>query len=269
MNIRRIILTSILLILILKLFVIDICIVAGGSMTSTLFPNDLIVFVRKGLFFRKLKRLDIHVIRINNSKIGNSNRFLVKRLVGMPGENIDLGDSIIFINGSRIENPNSIKFNYSIPDSVISYEKLVNILSSGDLVGYCRYKSSFILNLSRTAKEKITQKLNLPPNILSLFEGQEFEESFTDKSYEMNIKILSKNNSLLSIADINTSDRMHPTNKGLIIPNKQYFYIGDNRPFSTDSRTLGCFANNMIKGKVLFVLFRKKNGRIEFFKSIR
>ncbi len=39
-------------------------------------------------------------------------------------------------------------------------------------------------------------------------------------------------------------------------PEGSYFYLGDNRPVSNDSRQMGCISKNQLRGKVLLTFRR-------------
>ena len=69
----------ILIILIVKIFVIDIARVQGNSMNPTLKNNDLLLYSKIN---NKYSRFDIIIIQIDN-------KYVIKRIVGLPGESIE------------------------------------------------------------------------------------------------------------------------------------------------------------------------------------
>ena len=67
--------------------------VDGESMVSTLNNNDILILNKLD---KKYERFDIVVINYNKSK-------LVKRIIGLPGENIEYIENELYINGKKIE----------------------------------------------------------------------------------------------------------------------------------------------------------------------
>ena len=62
--------------------------VDGDSMNDTLINNDILILNKMD---KKYERFDIVVINYNNTK-------LVKRIIGLPGENIEYKDNTLYIN---------------------------------------------------------------------------------------------------------------------------------------------------------------------------
>ena len=67
--------------------------VDGDSMKDTLHNNDILILNKLD---KSYKRFDVVVINYNNSK-------LVKRIIGLPGENIEYKDNELYINDKKIE----------------------------------------------------------------------------------------------------------------------------------------------------------------------
>ncbi len=67
--------------------------VDGDSMNSTLNNGDILILNKLN---NNYKRFDIVVIKMNNTR-------LVKRIIGLPGENIEYKDNELYINGEIIE----------------------------------------------------------------------------------------------------------------------------------------------------------------------
>ena len=127
--------------------------VDGDSMYSTLHTNDIMILSKISKRLGGLKRFDIVVVEENN-------KYLIKRIIGLPGETLEYKDNKLYINGEYVEE-NFLK------DDVIT------------------------------------------------------------KDYKLEFKI----------------------------PEDFYFVMGDNRPVSFDSRRLGCFSTNRIKGKANLTVY--------------
>lgn len=67
--------------------------VDGESMVDTLDNGDILILNKMN---KRYERFDIVVIKYGKSK-------LVKRIIGLPGENIEYKDNELYINGKKIE----------------------------------------------------------------------------------------------------------------------------------------------------------------------
>ncbi|MFZ5596298.1 MAG: signal peptidase I [Bacillota bacterium] len=80
-------------------FVFRFFYVPTGSMEPTLKANDRIVVNMMGYKYREPRRGDIVVFKYPLNK----NRDYVKRLIGMPGEEVEIKNSKVFINGKELK----------------------------------------------------------------------------------------------------------------------------------------------------------------------
>lgn len=88
----------ILIVIVIRIFFIDPVRVDGRSMNTTL-ENGQIMLLNKIVYKRSdIKRFDIVVIKENN-------KYIVKRVIGLPGETISYKDNVLYINGSRVADP--------------------------------------------------------------------------------------------------------------------------------------------------------------------
>lgn len=84
-----------LIIIVLLNNIIGIAPVYGESMEPTLYANDWIVFNRLD---KTPERYDIFI-----AKKSSSERQIIKRVIGLPGETVDIIDSKIYINGELLD----------------------------------------------------------------------------------------------------------------------------------------------------------------------
>lgn len=86
----------IILVLIVKAFIVSPIRVNGASMNSTLFDRDIMILDEISYQFTEIKRFDIVVV---NTK----DEYIIKRVIGLPGETIEYKDNILYINGKKLE----------------------------------------------------------------------------------------------------------------------------------------------------------------------
>lgn len=67
--------------------------VVGPSMNPTLKEGDILILNKLGYRFFDIKRFDI--VAVSNS----SSKYLVKRVIGLPGEKIEYIDNVLYIDG--------------------------------------------------------------------------------------------------------------------------------------------------------------------------
>ena len=85
--------------------------VNGESMETTLFDGDILILNKLN---HDYKRFDVVVI---NKKVDGKMTKLVKRVIGLPGENIEYKDNELYINGEIIEDMSTSRTaNFSLED---------------------------------------------------------------------------------------------------------------------------------------------------------
>lgn len=102
---------SVVFVLFLCNFVIVNASVPSGSMESTIMTNDRIIANRLSYIFDSPKRDDIVVFQnpnyeeelLKNPKF--KEKLLVKRLIGMPGDTVDIKNNCVYINGELLDEP--------------------------------------------------------------------------------------------------------------------------------------------------------------------
>jgi signal peptidase I len=106
-------LLALALFLVLRSFVIQNFVITSGSMERTLLVGDFLMVNRVGLgsripFTRTLipgysepRRFDVIVFDPPHEE----NLKLVKRLIGMPGDTVEMKEQVLYLNGERVEEP--------------------------------------------------------------------------------------------------------------------------------------------------------------------
>ncbi|MCI1959927.1 MAG: signal peptidase I [Clostridia bacterium] len=87
---------AILIALAINNFVIVNATVPTGSMENTIMPHDRIVALRLTYYFSSPKRGDIVVFKYPDDE----STLYVKRVIGLPGETVEVKDGKVYINGS-------------------------------------------------------------------------------------------------------------------------------------------------------------------------
>lgn len=86
----------IILVLLFKRYIISPIRVNGPSMLDTLEDKDIMILNEISYKFTGLKRFDIVVVRYNNE-------YLIKRVIGLPGEKIKYQDNKLYVNGKEVK----------------------------------------------------------------------------------------------------------------------------------------------------------------------
>ena len=87
----------IFVILFLMIYVVSVTQVVGNSMNSTLIDGDVLILSKANYRFFDIKRGDIISLDYEDTK------YLIKRVIGLPGDTIEIKDNILYINGEVYE----------------------------------------------------------------------------------------------------------------------------------------------------------------------
>ncbi len=66
------------------------------SMYPTLNPKDIMLLNKIGYYINGVERFDIVVLK-------NNDDFLIKRIIGLPGEELEYKNSILYVNGKELK----------------------------------------------------------------------------------------------------------------------------------------------------------------------
>lgn len=84
-------------------FVIERVIVDGPSMETTLQDRDNIFVEKISRYFGALDRFDIIVFYPDEKSKETRGKYYIKRIIGLPGETVQITDEVIYINGEPLE----------------------------------------------------------------------------------------------------------------------------------------------------------------------
>lgn len=77
-------------------------IVKGSSMVPNLKDGEMLILSKINYKFQDIKRFDVVVL--DESKIDSKDdKLIIKRIIGLPGENISYKDDILYVNNKKVE----------------------------------------------------------------------------------------------------------------------------------------------------------------------
>lgn len=98
-----IVITAFILAMILRTFVIEGRIIPSGSMLPTLQLQDRVMVNKFIYYFKEPQRGDVIVFAPPEAI--NSDQDYIKRIIGLPGEKIEMKDGKVYINDKAIDEP--------------------------------------------------------------------------------------------------------------------------------------------------------------------
>lgn len=269
-------LSPLILVIFVRTFIFDVFYVPSRSMEKSLFPGDYIFVdkIRFGpnipenfsnfpvinnlisndssrnkynslSFTNDYKRNDIIVFRDYTTK----KKYLVKRLVGLPGEEIQIINSTVLINNKKLIEPELISRNY--------------LKSNNKLYHFSNHDFN---KLPTSFKNKLKIDIKELDNSNSEYYISEFNHIWSRDNFgpllipKTGLKIeLNAQNIVLyknTIIEYENSMLFERDNlpKFYTFTKNYYFVLGDNRHNSVDSRTFGFIPRVNIEGKVIFIV---------------
>ncbi len=83
-------------VLFIKAFIVTPIKVNGESMYPTLEEGDIMILNKTAYYFNKPERFDIVVVNMPNE-------YLIKRVIGLPGEHIEYIDNTLYVDGKKVK----------------------------------------------------------------------------------------------------------------------------------------------------------------------
>jgi len=88
----------IIIVLFVKTYIISPIQVNGESMDSTLKSGDIMILNKLQFKRNGVERFDIVVIK-------NEGTHIIKRIIGLPGDTVQMEENILYINGEKVDEP--------------------------------------------------------------------------------------------------------------------------------------------------------------------
>ncbi len=92
---------AVIISLLINTFIIVNCVVPTSSMERTIMSNDRLIGFRLAYLFDDPERGDILIFKYPDDE----SILYVKRLIGMPGDTVEIYDGKVYVNGEELEEP--------------------------------------------------------------------------------------------------------------------------------------------------------------------
>ena len=87
----------VVVVILVRTFLVTPVIVSGDSMVPTLKDKQPLLLNKINYKINDIKRFDIVVIKSNNNEI-------IKRVIGLPGEDVEYKNNVLYIDGHELDN---------------------------------------------------------------------------------------------------------------------------------------------------------------------
>lgn len=258
--------------LILKSFFIDAFKIPSASMENTLLVGDYILINKASyelktphyipvinfwipscslIRFKEPKRNDVIVFKFPGypgEVHPSENNSYIKRVIGLPGDTIQIIKEQVYVNGLKILQPR----NAILQDTLIDSQKIID-----DRI----FPHNRSWNNDNYGPVIVPQKgMTIKLNSKNISEWQ----ALIDREY--GYKAVSVEGSVINIG--------HKPVREYILKKDYYFVMGDNREDSMDSRYWGFVADDLIIGKAIMIYwswdnYESANKWYDFFTPLR
>lgn len=128
--------------------------VDGGSMIPTFYSGDIIYANTFDVRFEEIKRGDVVVFRLPGDKVfdkENSGEIYLKRVIGLPGDKVAIGNGKVYVNGEELYEPYLRNGGKTVSEEVgVSYDVPAgSYFVMGDNRGSSIDSRNFVLNYVR------------------------------------------------------------------------------------------------------------------------
>ena len=215
----------------------------------------------------------------------SSPTYFFQRIIGLPGDSIEIIDKVVYKNGVILKDSSTIKHNYYLKTTIAmdSANRIKYNLKEGDIISE---KNDYSFSLTEKQTDSL-RKIAIVEKIELEMEKKN-NSDFSCFPYSINYKwnmdnygkiYLPKKNDTLKLDTINIvfykkliqdyenneleikADSIfinHQFTKSYCVKKNYYFTLGDNRDNANDSRKWGFLPENFIVGKSLWVIKRAR-----------
>jgi signal peptidase I len=264
--------------MLVKIFVFEIAKVTGQDMESTYKPGTTFLINKlAGSYYTN----DIVYFRFPDVDSTLPKTWCLQRIIGLPGDTIEMKSKHIYINNYPINDTSSLKFNYFVKSKSLldsSFLQRYGLTEGGSISADNDYSFSLTNeNAHKVRNDSSIQSIELKLEQRGSFDETVFPHStvynwnmdYFGKLYipkkhdtlEINLKTVILYSRLITFYEKN---RLEIKGDTILINNKPakkyevkrnyYFVLGDNRDNANDSRVFGLLPEHYIKGKVIAIL---------------
>lgn len=234
---------TIAFIVFLRVYILEPYVIPSESMVPTLLVGDH-VFVARGAYDFKIPLTNVSPVKVSDPKRGdvvvfdyprvededNAGKFFVKRVIGVPGDHIEVRRGIPWINGTAVA---------QIPVTGEESDKEINGFKF-------EVKNQLFRETIPDAREPFHWTHRMPERFDNL---DNIIEVFRENTGQSCMTLGQGDNSIIA-------NEVCPFE----VPANKYFVMGDNRDNSSDGRAFGFVDRSFIKGRVLFIWFSPPPG---------
>jgi signal peptidase I len=228
-------------------------------MVPTLLVGDH-VFISRGAYDFKIPFTNISLLKVSDPQRGDvfvfdyplsdtrdSGKFYVKRVMGIPGDSIEVRGGIPVVNGKAF-----------VQTNVTSADAKKNIKGF-----QLEDRNQLLREEIPGARESSHWVHRIPPfQFESLQEGIQYHRQLTNKPC-INVGEKDSDGRLVNEGAGLLVNEVCPT----VVPENKYFVMGDNRDNSSDGRIFGFVDRSFVKGRVLFIWFSPPPGEVNPYTS--
>jgi signal peptidase I len=265
--------------ILIRWLLVDVIKSGSNDMADTIEQNDLLVIYKST---SSLKKQDIVVYECKDSILNEINCLSVQRIIGTPGDTLEIINKRVFINGYQQANPDHLKYNYILHsdsaglDSAWFYK--YGIYEGGKISKKGKYGYSLTFTqaniihadpLIQSADYRMEDKGMFDERVIPYSRKTSWNNDQFGPLYipaKNDTLLLDSLNLLLYAGIIHNYEQRHVSLRNdtvlvdnvpckyIVLTQNYYFVMGDNRDNATDSRHFGLLPEKNIKAKVIRVI---------------